>query len=186
MIDYEQSLIASMVINTDCLHDVLEIVSVDHFLTAKHKSIVELVIKKYMAGDEIDPLSIGDETGELDYLTELITETHTVSPLSCATAVFNAWVKRTALQRLQGASEAILEASTNIEVLAAVNGLGDGLEIEDKDEMSWGELVKDSMVRLDQRMTSSAPLGLLTGYTDLDERISGYQDGNMIIVCVPL
>jgi len=181
MIEAEQSLISSMVTDNNCLIDVFEIISAADFISDKHKSIVTAIEECHQAG-VVDVFDVSEKSGQFEYLTDLITQSHRFNPLTAANIVKKESFRRKALQNIHRAQETVLEAQTMDECLNAVGAVLDGLEVDDNEFEDWQTLLKNSIERLDERMRGKAPQGLNTGFNVIDERLMGIKDGNLRIV----
>ena len=181
MIEAEKSLISSMVTSVSCLVDVFDIVSSTDFVSEKHRKIVSAIEMIHDAGD-VDVFEVSEKSGEFEYLTDLITGSYRFSPTVAANIVKKESVRRKALQNLASATELVLSAETMDDCVSAVSDVTSGLEFDDKDDDTWHDLLKSAINRIDERMQGKAPLGLMTGFTVIDERLNGIKDGNFRIV----
>jgi replicative DNA helicase len=182
MIEAEQSLIVSMVMNPNCLTDVLDMVGIEDFTSNKHKSIVDAVIRISNAGETVDLFSVADKAGELDYLSELATGAHQMNHKAAAAVVHRESTKRKALANLAQATQDVLAADTVEDQIAAISSVSDGIETKGDDFQTYTELFRDALRRLDDRMTNKAPEGLKTGFPAIDERLMGISPTDLIIV----
>jgi replicative DNA helicase len=182
MIEAQQSLLASMLLDSDCLVDVLDSVSVSDFTTAKHKNIVDAIFKMANEGQEIDILSVADKTDELPYLTDLATNCSRMNVKAAIGLIKRDSVRRKSLSNLERATQQVLEAETVDEQLIALEGVTDGVDVGTEEFSTFAEIMNRSLSRMKDKLEGNAPEGLKTGFHAIDERLGGLVNGNMIVI----
>lgn len=192
----EMALLGSIMLKSDALHDIAEFVSEDVFYFGKHKTIYKAILELLNKGDPVDLLTLSNklqEQGTLEdvggrvYLTEL---TKTVP--SSANIEYYAKIvyKKYMLRKL-------IDASNEISQI----GYEDSLEIEeaiDKAEKSVFDISKslnaadikslsdalpEAFERFDRLSKTKNELrGVPTGFASLDNKLSGFQKSDLIIL----
>lgn len=182
MIEAEQSLIASMIVSPGCLVDVLELVCVEDFTTAPHRTLVDTVIQLSNAGQDVELFAVAEKCDMLDYITDIVTNAHRMNPVIAAGIVCKEAVRRKGLQNLHKATQDILTADTIEDQMAVLSCVTDGIEARGGDFKTYSEIMKTALGRLDARMKGEVTQGLKTGFCDIDERLGGLNPGNVMIV----
>jgi replicative DNA helicase len=182
MIEAEQSLIASMVMNPDCIADVLDMVGPQDFRTKQHKDIVNAIVQLSNDGQTVDIFSVADITDQLGYLTDLASNCHRMNEKAASTIVQRDAIRRTALKNLECAMQAVLAAETVDDQLAALAGVSDGIEVRGVEYETYTELYRDAIFRLNARMLGEVAEGLKTGFGTIDDRLSGLSNSDLMIV----
>ncbi len=181
MIEAEQSLLASMINNPNCLIDVLELISYEDFTSDRHRRIAKSIIDLNNEG-AVDLIAVSEATDDFDYIVDLTSNTHQYNPLTAATIVEKESFRRKALCKLEQATKDVIASQSMDDCLSAVSDALRGLEVKVKDEESWQDSLRSAIDRLDSRMKGDAPQGLMTGFNAVDERLNGIKDGNLRIV----
>ncbi len=195
-IEAEQALLGSLMMKSDGLHEINDIVSSAVFYPEKHKNIWEAILELQSKGEPTDLVSVANklnEQGRLEsiggrvYLADILEKVPSASNIRhYATIVF----KKATMRRL---------------IIAAdyIEGLGykESDELEetlDKAEKSLFDIknfsntksfveLKDTLAeaweRLDKLHNSQDGLrGVPTGFKDLDNKLSGLQKSDLIIL----
>lgn len=195
-IEAEMALLGSIMLRPDALYDIMDVVSADSFYSGRHAIIYEAMMDLFAKRQPIDMLSVSSrlkERNQLDiiggngYLTEIVN----VVP-SSANASYYAQIilKKYMMRRL-------IEASEHISLL----GYEETDELEemlDKAEKKLFEVtntsthhkftaLKDELheawERFDKLQSSGEGLrGTPTGFVELDNKLSGFQKSDLIIL----
>jgi replicative DNA helicase len=192
----EAAVLGSMLIDPECIGDVVEIVERDAFYRIEHRHIFEALISLYEKnkGVGIDAVLLRDELIKNDHLeeaggVEYIAKILDSVPSSANVAYYAGIVKdKMLLRELITAAGEVLES--------AYNQTGEPHEVLDEAEQrifavtdrnirSSASVLKDLVARafeLIENRQGTHVTGLSTGYYELDDLTCGLQNGEMIIV----
>ena len=198
-IEAEQSVLGSMMIAPDSWDKVAEIVVEDDFYNRSHRTIFGAIIKLLSNNQSVDTVTVKDtlaQNGQLDeaggfaYLIELAKNTPSAANV---TAYANVIRERAVVRELIGVAHDIADVGYNPEGRnsADILDLAESkvFEIAEK-RTGENEGPKDvtavltkTVNRLDELVKQGLAItGVSTGYTDLDEKTSGLQRSDLIIV----
>ncbi|MBI2011764.1 replicative DNA helicase [Candidatus Daviesbacteria bacterium] len=195
-IEAEQSLLGALLIDKDAIINVAEFLSPEHFYRSEqHGQIFNAILELFEKREPIDLVTVTeklkqrgflDKIGGSAYLAELVN----MVPTSAHLLTYARIIKEHAIRR-----KLISEASGFVE--SAFNESIDLEEIIEKSEQSIFALsqqhikrdfiqLKDALAasfdRLDELQKSSGKLrGVPSGFKDLDNKLAGFQDSNLII-----
>jgi len=192
----EASLLGAILIDSDAIVKVADIVKARDFYDDRHARIYEAVIHLYENHSPIDVLTLSDElknTGMLDmvggagYLTEL---TNFVPTASHAEQYAEIIAQKSMRRRLIKASKSITDLgydeSQSLQALieSAETSLFEVSEQHIKQDISSIEtILSESFDRLDELHKDKGKLrGVPTGYKDLDNILAGFQPSDLIIL----
>jgi replicative DNA helicase len=192
----EESILGSMMLSTEAIADVVEVVKPDDFYRSANGKIFDTLRSVYARGDPVDAITaveelrrrgILDEVGGHLYIHELVEEV----PTPAAAGNYAKIVAQHALlRRLIQAAADIMEmgysAPEDPEKVAdeAEQRIYEVARRDDKEQVaSLLELVDQAMADLEKiQNRESAFAGLPTGFRDLDALLSGLQPGNLVVV----
>ncbi len=195
-IEAEMALLGSIMLRPEVLHDIIDIIKPDSFYSEKHRIIFETMMDLSNKRSPIDLLSVSsklkekgwlDQIGGNTYLTEIV---NVVPSSSNVTYYANMVQKKYMMRRLIEASDHISHIGYSEE--NELEEMLDGAEkklfevtnfntshkfIPIKDELS------EAWDRLDKLHTDGVGMrGIPTGFTDLDNKTSGLQKSDLIIL----
>lgn len=198
-IEAEQSVLGSMLVSPDSWDKVVEVVSAQDFYNQAHRIIFTAISGLLQKNQPVDIVTVKEaleskaileQAGGFSYLVELAKNT----PSSANVGAYAEVIKERAILR-----EVIGVAGEIAEAGYSPDGR-DGLEVIDFAESRVFEIAAKRISRSDgpkeitkvlssalERLDQIAKLGkditgLSTGYTDLDEKTSGLQPSDLIIV----
>jgi replicative DNA helicase len=195
-LEAEMALLGAVMLQSDVIHDIMDVVLAESFYAEKHRIIWRAILDLFGKGNPIDLLSVSarlKEKNELEqiggsaYLTELVS----VVPSSTNARHYAEIVRKKHMMRsLIAASERINslgydEAADLEEVLddaekhlfSVTNYSGTHKFIELKDALT------DAWDRLDTLHKSKDEMrGVPTGFKELDNKLSGLQKSDLIIL----
>src|SRR3954452_11139555 len=195
-LDAEESVLGSMMLSSDAIADVIEIVQPGDFYRSANAKIFGTLREIYGRGDPVDAVTAVEElkrrqlledVGGHLYISELVERVPTPS----AAASYARIVAETALlRRLISAAADIMESAYSSpeepEKVAddAEQRIYDVARREEKDQVaSLNELVDQAMEDLEKiQNRESAFAGVPTGFQDVDALLSGMQPGNLLVV----
>lgn len=195
-IEAEQSLLGSLLIDKDAVINIAEMLLPEHFYrTEQHGHIFNAIVKLFEKREPIDLVTVAEklkQDGALDkvggpaYLTELVN----MVPTSAHVESYARIIKEHALRR------ALISSATKF----VQNAYDEGREINEiieeseqaifalsqqhirRDFIQLKDALAQSFDRLDEISKSSGKMrGVPTGYRDLDNKLAGLQDSNLII-----
>jgi replicative DNA helicase len=198
-IEAEQSVLGSMMIAPDSWDKVAEIVVESDFYNRSHRTIFSAIIKLLSNNQSVDTVTVKDnlaqnglldEAGGFSYLIELAKNTPSAANV---TAYANVIRERAVVRELIGVAHDIADVGYNPEGRdsAEILDLAESkvFEIAEK-RTGENEGPKDvttvltkTVNRLDELVKQGKDItGVSTGYTDLDDKTSGLQRSDLIIV----
>ncbi len=197
-VEAEQSVIGGLLRDTSQFDAVSEVLSAVDFFTANHSRIYTVMSDLIERDQPIDVITVSEElshrdeltaAGGLDYIADLATQV----PSSANVVAYAKIVReRSTLRQLISAATEISKASYNPGGLAS----DDLLQLAEKRVLEISEerpkeggfvdvnaLLKKTVEKIDHLFRSDSDItGLATGINDLDEKTSGWQSGELIIL----
>ncbi|HUC95534.1 MAG TPA: replicative DNA helicase [Candidatus Saccharimonadia bacterium] len=194
--DAEASLLGSVLIDSDAIVKIADIVTPDDFYDEKHRDIYKAIVTLYENHSPIDVLTLSNklqETGNLakiggaSYLTELTNFVPAASNVSHYAEIVSQKALR---RRLIKAGQDI--ARQGYDETVGFQELIEGSEVSlfnasdrhlKQDITSLEDIMTESFDRLDDLHKDKAKLrGLPTGYPDLDALTAGLQKSDLIVL----
>ncbi len=195
-IDAEKALLGAIMLKSDCMYDISDMLSVDKFYVEKHRIIYKSMRELFIKSDPIDILSVSarlkankdlERAGGESYLAELV---NTVPATANAHHYADLVQKSATLRGLIDAAEFIAElgfdeSSDLEEVLEAAEKRM--YEVTDAPTLhkfvSMQESLGEAWERIDHLHKSGDELrGVPTGFKDLDKLLAGFQPSDLIIL----
>ena len=192
----EESLLGAMLLSRDAIVDAVQICGAEDFYKPAHGHVFDAVTRLYSQGEPVDPVTVADELRRADLL-EAVGGPTTLATLQANTpAISNAGgyakivEEHALLRRLIGVAGEIAELGYDVpdDVSAAVDRAETMVfqvaqrRVTDTTK-PLRELLSASLDRLEALYDrGEAITGVPTGFTDLDERLSGLQPSNLVIV----
>jgi replicative DNA helicase len=195
-LDAEKALLGSIMIRGEVMHDITDIVSIESFYTTQHKNIWGVLLELHTKSSPIDLLSVSarlkekdllESSGGMTYLTELI---NIVPSSSNASHYAEIVEKKHVMRDLLRAAERItgfgydeevelhemLEKAEK-ELYAVTNKTGSHKFVQLKDTLH------EAWERLEHLANTHGQLrGVPTGFTELDNKLAGFQKSDLIIL----
>ncbi len=195
-IEAEESVLGAMLLDRDAIINVAESILPEHFYDERHKRIYEAILLLYEARTPIDLLTVTEKlrnekdlkmVGGASYLTDLVNKVPTAAHVEHYAKI----VKDHATKRsLMSAASKLFDMSTDDGVDVAE--LLDRAESEvfsltqrniSKSFTHIKKTLADAFDRLDELHKAADGLrGVPTGFKDLDDKLSGFQKSNLIIL----
>jgi replicative DNA helicase len=194
--DAEQALLGSVMVRESALHDVIEKVRPGMFYDSKHSQIYEGMLDLFSDGTQIDLLSLSDklesrdeltDIGDSEYLTELVNTVPSASNIEhYADIVFKKYVLRELIQAGDEISQLGFQEDGELEDILdeAEKKLYDVTDEDSRNNFVAlsGEL-EQAFERLERLNASDDQLrGIPTGFPKLDDKLSGLQKSDMVIL----
>lgn len=192
----EESLLGAMLLSRDAVADAIQICHSEDFYKPAHGHVFDAITSLYAHGEPVDPVTVADELARADLLEAIGGPAVLMSLQAGTPAMDNAAhyarivEEHALLRRLIGAAGEIAELGYSVpdDVEDAIDRAESLMfqvaERRVKDTMSpIRELLEASLDRLEALFDrGEAITGVPTGYTDLDERLSGLQPSSLVIV----
>ncbi len=192
----EQALLGSILIRPECLHDIVDLVHQESFYLPKHQAIFSAIIHLFTKSEPIDALTLSnclterkelERSGGLDYIGDL-----SQSVPSSANAIYYAEIiqkKHVARSLISAAGEI---ANNSYDELLEVAELIDAAEkhlfevsglMKTSDVVTLPDELSNAFERLEQLSNSDKSLrGISTGFKSLDNKLSGLQRSDLVIL----
>lgn len=196
-LEAERSVLGSLMVASETIDDVLPVVQSRHFYSENHQKVFAVIHEMYEAGIRgIDAVTLGHELARRGYLEQIGGPAYLVQLLEAvphaAHAVYYANIVRDRWLQRQ-----LIEACT--ESLREVYHSGDETDdvlsraeqrvfaiLEDQagtNRMAIADILQDTFNRIFERMDQEGTLsGLHTGFHGLDDKISGFQASELLIL----
>ncbi|MFH1607445.1 MAG: replicative DNA helicase [Nanoarchaeota archaeon] len=195
-IESERALLGSIMLRPETLAEIMDILRPEAFYVDKHKTIFEAMMHLYEKREPIDLLTLSsklkesvdlDRIGGMSYLTEIV---NSVPSSSNAEHYANIIQKKHTIRKLIEAGEHIANISYNEEheleelldkaekklyEVTSKNLSGVYIEIKDVLGEAWERLERIHKSKDELR-------GIPTGFKDLDNKLSGLQKSDLIIL----
>lgn len=195
-IEAEQSLLGALLIDKDAIINIAEILRPEHFYKSEqHGAIYNAILVLFEKREPIDIITVTDKlkqknlldkVGGTAYLTELVN----MVPTAAHVEAYAKMIKEQALRRnlinfsskfidssfdeSRDVQDILEECEQNLYSLSQQNIKRDFSQLKD--------VLAESFDRLDEISKSSGKLrGIPTGFKDLDNKLAGLQDSNLII-----
>ena len=192
----EQSLLGAMLVDPNCIPEVIEQVRADDFYAEENKRIFETIYSMFNGAQRIDPVTVldmltrmgyYDEAGGRAYLFQLME----VTPGARNVQEYVRIVRDKSLLRQladagseiqQNALEAHGEASSIAELAEQrIYNIRQGREIKGLSKLS--EVIADLYTELDERAKSDSDIpGMSTGFHALDTALTGLNKSDLILI----
>lgn len=195
-VESERSVLGAMLIDSDAIADVLEVVTAEDFWLPAHREVFDAVCALDREAQPVDLVTVAESLrsrGALDRVggQSVLMQLADTTPTAIHAARYAGYVRDHArLRRLITAAGEITEMG--------FEGAGDATDILDRAESMIFEvsqhgsgemfspvtaLIDDALARLEHLFNNEQSVtGLPTGFRDLDELTSGLQPSNLIVV----
>ncbi len=195
-IEAEQSVVGAMLMDRDAIITAVEIIHADDFYDRRFGTVFEAMVELYTEGKPVDLVTLQERLREkkappeisgVEFLRELVAGVSiSANARQYATIVY----EKAMLRRLIKTSEGIAD-----ECYAAAEPLDAILEETEKrifdllknrnggDFTPIRQIVLDTLERIEKASRNkSAITGIPTGFTDLDQKLSGLQPSDLVLV----
>ena len=194
--DAEASLLGAILIDSDAIVKVADIVTFEDFYDEKHRRIFEAVVSLYELHSPIDVLTLSNKLTEMGFIdfvggASYLTELTNYVPTAAHVNQYADIVAQKALRRR------LIKASQDIVGLGydetiGLQGLIENAEIKifevsqkhvKQDISSLENILTESFDRLDELHKDKGKLrGIPTGYKDLDNILAGLQKSDLMVL----
>ena len=195
-IESERALLGSIMLRPEAIVEIMDILRPEAFYADKHKTIFEAMVHLYEKREPIDLLTLSsklkesvdlDRIGGMSYLTEIV---NSVPSSSNAEHYAEIVAKKHTMRKLIEAAEHIAKIGYDEE-----NEIGELLDRAEKKiyevtsknlsgkYVEMKDVLGEAMERLDRLHKTKGELrGVPTGFKDLDNKLSGLQNSDLIIL----
>lgn len=194
--DAEKSVLGSIILDKNALIEVLEVLKPDDFYSQMHKEIYEAIIELYRKNEPVDILTLAEELkkrkalemiGGRAYLGHLSSSVPSTSNVAYYAKIVE---EKAVLRRLIGASSDIIEKGylEKIEASEVLDFAEKSVfEISQKRQTRGFSFIKDvlweNLKNIDEASKMEGQMtGLTTGFSDLNNRTSGLQKSDLILI----
>lgn len=194
----EQSVIGGLMQDAEHFDAVTENISDTDFFVARHRQIFRTMMELREKEQPLDVITVSEmlshhgdleSSGGLEYLTDLATNVPSSSNVAAYAKIVR---ERSTLRQLISAATEISKASFNPAGMASEDLLQFAerrvLEIAEERPKEGGfvevnTLLKSTINKIDELVRSGSDItGVSTGLSELDERTSGWQPGELVIL----
>lgn len=195
-IEAEQSVLGSLLIDKDAVVKVAEFLQPAHFYRDAHSEVYSAVLSLYEKKEPADIVTVTDElklrgsyemVGGAGYLTTLVNYVPTSAHIEhYARIVKDKAVRRQLISAATRMTEMSFEETQDIKDmmdLAEQQLFGISQEHFRQNFLPIKDALAESFERLDELQKRAGGLrGVATGFTELDKKLSGLQDSNLVIL----
>ena len=195
-VEAEESVLGSMMLSSEAIAEVVEEIKSEDFYRGSHRSIYEALVHLYSKGEPVDAVTAVEELkrrGDLEQVGGPLAVHELVEqvPTPAAARNYARIVHELALLRrlIKAAGDIMQMAYSSPEEPERVADQAEELiysvaRRDDKNQIAiLRELVDSAMEDLENiHRRESSYAGIPTGFRDLDDKLSGLQKGNLIIV----
>jgi len=197
-LEAEQAVLGGLMIVNDVFDDVAGIVSEADFFHRDHRVIFSTMIQLAADDQPLDALTLSEtlktnnqltQAGGDSYLVELVNNTSSAANIRAYAQIV---LERSVIRQLIDAASDIVQKGYNPLGWDSSQLLAEAerrlLEVMENRPKSGGfrhatDLLRDVIARIDQLFESDSSItGLSTGFDELDDMTSGWQDSDLVIV----
>lgn len=195
-LDTEKALLGALLLNSNAMYEVADIVRLDSFYSGQNRMVFEAMLDLYEKGQPLDIITVStklkdqkrlNEVGGIAFLSELANAA--ISPGSAkhyADIIQSKFIFRSLIeagwniQELgydegRDVAEALDEAEKNIFNVANAPSLKKFISIKEELKSAWDRL--EALQKHDKALR-----GISTGFAPLDDKLSGFQKSDLIIL----
>ena len=195
-VDAEKALLGSVMLNPDSLYEILEYIKPAVFYSEKHNIIFESIMDLVSKSEPVDLLTVSSslknknklkEIGGDVYLTELASFVPSASNiLHYAKIVSEKYIKRKLIEASEKISSIGFDEEEEIEKsidMAEKEIFEISSSLSSSEFAQMETVLKEAYERLESLQSGTSALrGIPTGFSSLDQKLSGFQRGDLIIV----
>jgi replicative DNA helicase len=192
----EQGVLASILLNNDLMNTAVEILRPEDFYHGAHRELFSVMQELYERGRAIDQLTLSSalkdrgveaEVGGLAYLSDLIQNVPTTANVGdYARLVKNTSILRKTIAVAQQITTSAFQGITEVDDFLDQTEQAIFAIAEEKIKPSYytmAEMARESMREIEQLFEKKELItGVPSGYRDIDQLTSGFQNSDMIVV----
>ena len=195
----ERAVLGGLMLETHRFDTVIQVIKENDFDGRDHQIIFQSMSELVEENKPLDPLTVSEKldnknslnkVGGKDYLIELATSTPSAANLEAYAEIIR---QRSITRKLMKANSDISELISNPQgqdgaslldkAESMIFALNDETNLNDQNLQSMRELIPSTMDRLHELSNKSDGLiGSSTGFKDLDNKLQGLQNGDLIVV----
>ena len=195
----ERAVLGGLMLETHRFDTVIQVIKENDFDGKDHQIIFQSMSELVEENKPLDPLTVSEKLdnknslnkiGGKDYLIELATTTPSAANLEAYAEIVR---QRSISRKLMKANSEISELISNPQgqdgaalldkAESMIFSLNDETNLNDKSLQSMKELIPSTMDRLHELSNKKGGLiGSSTGFKDLDKKLQGIQEGDLIVV----
>ena len=195
-LEAEQAVIGSMLIDNNCIADLLEMLRPDDFYLQQNRDIFTTIYSMFNYSMEIDPVTVMDQMKQMglydeertrDYLLQILD----ITPTASNARQYAQIVSEKSLLRQIGQAAADISGIVSEEVGTAqsildaaeqkIYGIRNGRSNQDLEPIS--SILLSVYDQLAERAASDSAIpGLSTGLRDLDDKINGLNKSDLLLI----
>lgn len=193
-IEAEQYVLGSIIFDNDCISDVISRLKIEDFYLEQHKHIYKAVIDLSNKAKPVDIITLKNElsavfdsTGGVEYLTEIRLMVTTTSNLKHHIKIIEDMsILRKLIRACNEITESGYNASEDVNIILN-NAEGKIYDIMQNKEMTElfpiKEILAQNLTNLEKMLQSpDEATGVLSGFTDLDKHINGFQPSDLVLI----
>lgn len=196
-IEAEQAVIGAVIINSATLYEIMPIISADHFFHAQNRAIFNEIVLLFTSGSPIDFITVTDAVVNakiFDTLEEakfyLFNVTQTIPTIANVASYARIVYEKFLIRSLINAAREIIENSNANDDAMSMLDYAEQKIFEIRTGRNTSELYKMDSVLLDtlenlQKLSGpdrSKYLGITTGYSLLDNMLTGLNKSDLIVL----
>ena len=192
----ERSVLGCLLLENNALDEVADVLRSEHFYSDIHQLLYATIAKMREAGKAVDLVTLADELGERNQLTEIGGAPYLLEILESvpyaahvkyyAEIVRDKWIQRSLTHVCTEVLRECYEGSDETaEVLKkAEQGIfGIFEQQETASRISMDEIMHETLDRINTRLGKEGNIsGLSTGFADLDKQTNGFQPSELVIL----
>ncbi|MFK0045477.1 replicative DNA helicase [Streptomyces sp. NPDC090741] len=190
----EQSVLGGMMLSSDAIAEVLDILKGREFYRPSHEIVFAAITALYGKGEPVDPITVTnrlretgliERAGGINIAFELVQATPTAANASYYAEIVR---EKAILRSIVKAGTSIVQlgyagGDANETADAAMAELNTAVQVrEDADSALLGADAEDMVSELEELQRNGRAQGVPTGFTDLDSLTHGLHPGQMVIV----
>ena len=195
----ERAVLGGLMLETHRFDTVIQVIKENDFDGKDHQMIFQSMSELIEENKPLDPLTVSEKldnknslikVGGKDYLIELATSTPSAANLEAYAEIIR---QRSITRKLMKANSDISELISNPQgqdgaslldkAESMIFALNDETNLNDQNLQSMRELIPSTMDRLHELSNKSDGLiGSSTGFKDLDNKLQGLQNGDLVVV----
>lgn len=195
-LESEQCIIGSILTDSESLNSAIDIINSNDFYSPAHKLIYESILELNNESKHIDLVTVSDklkvkgvldEIGGLNYLSNTITIVPTTSNMKAYAEIVK---EKSILRKLIKMSNEIIDLgySEDIEISEILNQaekkIFDISQNNTKSEFNFiGNVLTDVYSKIEEVYSNNSDItGLDTGFIDLNKKLGGFHDSDLILI----
>ncbi|MBU5428328.1 replicative DNA helicase [Tissierella pigra] len=195
-LEAEQSVLGAMILNKEAINTAIEIIRPDDFYKEANKEIFESILVLFNKNEPVDLITLSEElkrrgtlenTGGVTYLADISSGIATTANVKYYCKIVE---EKSILRRLINSCDNVIAQSyensdeVNAIIEKAEKSIFDITQGRHREGFSpISEVLLDSFSQIEERAANKGTLtGLTTGFIDLDNKLSGLQKSDLVLL----